>query len=65
MSIELTKCPECKLFISLRGYDHHIMRCGEQPMRCRWCDKVHYGGPENCGKPDAEPAAALTAGRQP
>jgi hypothetical protein len=27
MSIELTRCPSCKLFVSLRGYDRHIMRC--------------------------------------
>lgn len=29
MSIELTQCPGCKLFVSLRGYDYHVMRCGD------------------------------------
>lgn len=32
MSIELTLCPGCKLFVSLRGYDHHIMRCQPDPV---------------------------------
>lgn len=34
MSIELTQCPACKLFVSLRGYDYHIMRCDPFPGCC-------------------------------
>jgi len=30
----------------------------DQPMICRWCGKLHGGGPENCGKSEAEPAHA-------
>lgn len=32
----------------------------DQPMLCRWCDVVHTGGPENCGKPEARPTEAQT-----
>jgi hypothetical protein len=39
-------------------------RACDQPMLCRWCDKVHVGGPENCGRPEAELAKAFTAGQQ-
>lgn len=29
MTYELMRCPSCNLFISLRGYDYHVMRCGD------------------------------------
>lgn len=34
-----------------------------QPIRCRWCDEIHGGGPENCGKQDARPAVAFAQDR--
>jgi hypothetical protein len=44
MSVELTQCPICKLFVSLRGYDHHIMRCGCEPCEGRgYFDSRHPG----------------------
>lgn len=38
MSTELTKCPGCGLFIPLRAYDHHIMRC----QGCERCEGRGY-----------------------
>lgn len=44
MSIELTRCPSCKLFVSMRGYDHHIMRCRCEPCEGRgYFDSRHPG----------------------
>lgn len=58
ISVELRKWIASGRTAIAKADGRQLVNAAEQPMRCRWCDEVHSGGPENCDKPEARPAQA-------